>query len=392
MAVSGVASISTKLLHDLCALPTAAFLEDAVYAYIDRWVARRAGVSMRRDKFGNRLIALRGSDAKAPRLVLVAHTDHPAFVAGQTSSDGTLTCEFRGGVTAAKCRGARVRFYTNCGQVVANVRDTIITRDPAVRSTTIGDDRLKAATFRPSRMVAPGTIGMFDEGPPREKGAFFHSAACDDLAGVASALAALDRMRRKRARSTLAVLLTRAEEVGFVGALAAVKAGKLLKRNDRIISIETSSVQPHAPQGNGVIVRVGDRISVFNSALSYFLAQRAESLAKSLRGFAWQRALMPGGACEGTVFDAFGHIAAAVCVPLGNYHNMDRQRGRTGPEFIGINDWRSMVALFEDAAQNLHEFDGTHKALRARLEQRFQSHRHLFRDPAAPLERKLDDM
>lgn len=382
MASSGVASISTKLLHDLCGLPTAAFLEDAVYAHIDRWAERRAGLSVRGDKFGNRLITLRGTDSKAPRLVLVAHTDHPAFVAGQTSRDGTLTCEFRGGVTAANCRGAKVRLYTKSGEVVAKVRDTIITRDPAVRSTTIGDDRLKAATFRPSRPIAPGTIGMFDEGPPRENRSFFYSAACDDLAGVASALTALERLRRKRPKSTLAILLTRAEEVGFVGAIAAVKDGKLLKRNDRIISIETSSVQPFAPQGKGVIVRVGDRISVFNSALSYFLAQRAESLAKSLRGFAWQRALMPGGACEGTVFDAFGYIAAAVCVPLGNYHNMDRQHGRTAPEFISINDWRSMVVLFEDAARNLHEFDGSHKALRARLEQRFENHRHLFSDPA----------
>ncbi len=384
--------VYTKLLHELCALPTAAFLEDAVYAHVERWTARRRNLSLRRDRFGNRLIELRGTDPKAPRLVLVAHTDHPAFVARETADDGTLTCEFRGGVTAANCRRARVRFYTADGELVVPVRDVIITRDPAVRSTTIGDDRLKAATFRPRRPIVSGTIGMFDEGPPRERNGVFHSAACDDLAGVASALEALDQLRRKPPKATVAVLLTRAEEVGFVGAIAAAKEGKLLKKTDRVISIETSSVQPYAPQGGGVIIRVGDRISIFNSALTYYLVERAEARAKAGEGFAWQRALMPGGACEGTVFDAFGYIAAAVCVPLGNYHNMDRPRGRTGPEFINLIDWRSMVELFVEAARHLHAFDGTHEALQKRLDQRFETHEHLFRNPADALERRVDDM
>lgn len=378
--------ISTKLLHEMCALPTAAFLEDAVYAWLERWLSRRPELTLRQDGFGNRLIQLRGTEARAPRLVLVAHTDHPAFVAGQTGADGTLTAEFRGGVTAANCRGARVRFFTPAGEVTATVRDVVVTGDPSVRSTTIGDDRLKAATFRPKQPVPRGAIGMFDEGPPREKNDVFYSAACDDLAGGAAALTALETLRRKPPRSSVAVLLTRAEEVGFVGAIAAVKDGKLLRKSDRIISIETSSVQPFAPQGKGVIVRIGDRISVFHSAFSYYLAQRGEALARAGKGFAFQRALMPGGACEGTVFDAFGYIAGAVCVALGNYHNMDRPRGRTGPEFISVNDWQSMVALFIDAARHLHEFGGTHAALQAKLVERFRSHEHLFRDPAGRLE------
>src|SRR5688572_25170490 len=372
--------ISTKLLHDMCAIPTAAFLEDAVYAWVDRWVSRRREVSILKDRFGNRLLTLKGTDARAPRLVLVAHTDHPAFVARETRPDGTLPCEFRGGVFAANCRGAKVRFFAPEGETVA-----------AVREVTAGEnDRLKTATFRPKRDVPAGTIGMFDEGTPREKAGVFQSRACDDLAGCASALTALELLRRNPPPSTMAVLLTRAEEVGFVGAIAAVKDGKLLRKSDRIISIETSSVQPFAPQGNGVIVRIGDRISVFNSAFSYYLVERGEALAKAGKGFALQRALMPGGACEGTVFDAFGYIAGAVCVALGNYHNMDRQRGRTGPEFISVNDWRSMVALFVDAARHLHEFNGTHAALRQRLDERFRKHQHLFSDPIAPLEKTGD--
>ena len=49
-----VSAIPTKLLHELCALPTAAFLEDAVYEHIERWVAKRRELSLRRDRYGNR--------------------------------------------------------------------------------------------------------------------------------------------------------------------------------------------------------------------------------------------------------------------------------------------------------------------------------------------------
>lgn len=367
-------AVSAKLLHDLCALPTAAFLEDAVYAYVERWAARRPGLSLKTDRFGNRLLVLPGTDAKAARLVLVAHTDHPAFVAGATRG-GTLSADFRGGVTAGNCTRAKVRFFTPDGEVVATVKDV-----------TAGErDRLTAATFRPKRAVPAGAIGMFDEGLPRERDGTFYASACDDLAGCASALAALDLLRRKPPATTVAVLLTRAEEVGFVGAIAAVKGGRLLRKSDRIVSIETSAEQPVAVRGKGVVLRVGDYTSVFHSGLSYFLARCAEALAKSKKGFAYQRALMPGGTCEGTVFDAFGHIAAAVCVPLGNYHNMDRARGRTGPEFISTSDWRNMVELFVDVARHLHEFDGTHAALRRQLDERLEKHRHLFTQATSAL-------
>ena len=45
---------------------------------------------------------------------------------------------------------------------------------------------------------------------------------------------------------------------------------------------------------------------------------------------------MPGGTCEATVYDAYGYTAAAVCIPLGNYHNMDRGKKKIGPEYIDV--------------------------------------------------------
>src|SRR4030095_7886025 len=139
---------------------------------------------------------------------------------------------------------------------------------------------------------------------------------------------------------------------------------KLLRKTDRLIAIETSAMQPYAPQGAGVIIRVGDKTSIFNSALTYFLTQQADALAKKDKTFRYQRALMPGGTCEATVYDAFGYTAAAVCIPLGNYHNMHRARGKIGPEYIDIGDWKNMVKLFVHVARVGHTFDLSNGSLK----------------------------
>src|SRR2546423_440803 len=111
------------------------------------------------------------------------------------------------------------------------------------------------------------------------------------------------------------------EEEGFIGAVAASIEPRLLKKSDRLVAIECSAAQPYAPIGGGAIIRVGDRTSIFNSALTYFLTQQAETLVKEDSSFKYQRQLMPGGTCEATVYDGYGFNAASRCVALGNYQN-----------------------------------------------------------------------
>src|SRR5437763_1575800 len=73
--------------------------------------------------------------------------------------------------------------------------------------------------------------------------------------------------------------------------------------------------------GKGVIVRVGDRTSIFDSEAMRFLAEVAAGLKGKRNGFQYQRGLMGGGTCEATAYQEFGLQTAAVCVSLGNYHN-----------------------------------------------------------------------
>jgi endoglucanase len=359
--------MSEKLLKELSAIPTAPFVEQRVIAWVLAWAKKRRKIKVSRDRFGNILLELAGKPAK-PRTVMVAHMDHPGFIADQMIDRKTLQARFYGFVSAKFFVGSTVRFFNASSEVRGKI--TKVQTDPAGRP--IG------ATLSVSGPVEAGAPGMWDQGGPRIVGKRFVCRVCDDIAGVASALATMDALLRVKLTNPVAVLLTRAEEQGFVGAIAAAIDGKLLRKTDRIISIECSAQQPYAQQGNGVIVRTGDYTSIFNSAYTRFLHQRAQAIAKSDKTFKYQRALMPGGTCEATVFDAWEYTAAAVCVPLGNYHNQNTTTGKIGPEYVDLRDWHQMVALLSDVSRNGHLFTGKHTELVEQLTKRFKAHEKLF--------------
>src|SRR5437879_12415229 len=108
--------------------------------------------------------------------------------------------------------------------------------------------------------------------------------------------------------------------------------------------------------GKGVILRVGDRTSVFNSDGMRFLHSVASGLKRKRRGFQFQRALMSGGTCEATAYQEFGFQTAAVCVALGNYHNCG-ERGRIAAEFVSCADACGMDDLLVEAANQMRDFD-----------------------------------
>jgi hypothetical protein len=54
---------------------------------------------------------------------------------------------------------------------------------------------------------------------------------------------------------------------------------------------------------------------------------------------AFQRCLMPGGACEATAFQLYEYRSAALCIALGNFHNCTPD-GRIDSEFIDLRDLR----------------------------------------------------
>ncbi len=359
-----------EFLQRFTSIPTAPFREHLVMHAVDTFARSYRAIQVSRDEFGNTLLLRRGREkSKKPRLIFVAHLDHPGFVAEEMIGTNQLKADFRGGVMASFVMGARVKFFDAGREIDAKVIDV----------TSDADGRADFATLRVSEPVGPDAIGMFDVGEARIAKNRLHCRCCDDLAGAAAALVMLDGLASKPPKHDVGVLLTRGEEQGFIGAMASVLYPKLLRTTDRIISIECSAEQPVALQGNGVVLRVGDRTSIFDSSFSRFIFNSADALQKRDKTFKYQRALMPGGTCEATVFDAWGYTSAAICVPLGNYHNMDKPRERIAAEHVHLDDWNNMVRLFLEISRTIDRFDGTHAELKGRLMKRFEAYRHHFK-------------
>jgi len=164
----------------------------------------------------------------------------------------------------------------------------------------------------------------------------------------------LIQLKRNPRRVNALGILSRAEELGFHGALACANSGRL-PRNGVLVSLETSRELPGAKMGAGVIIRVGDKSSVFDSDATRFLTEVAGGLAAKKKGFQFQRALMSGGTCEATAYQEFGYRSAAVCVALGNYHNCG-PKNAIRSEFINIDDALGMVELLTAAARRMGSY------------------------------------
>jgi len=193
-----------------------------------------------------------------------------------------------------------------------------------------------------------------------------YGRACDDLVGVAAILAVMSELKRKRARVNVIGVISRAEEVGFRGALA-VTDTKLLPKDSLVVSLETSRELPGVKMGDGVIMRVGDKTSIFDTKAMRFLAEVGVELKSRKKGFQFQRGLMSGGTCEATAYQEFGLQTGAVCVALGNYHNCAKNN-RIAPEYVSLSDACGMADLLVAAAQAMPRY----KKLIGRLPKRLE--------------------
>lgn len=344
--------------------------------HLIRACRRLKDVHTRYDPHGNLLAWYRRSPQGVTPLAFVAHTDHPGFVALDALDHRTLRAAFRGGVKPEYFADARVRFWSGGAWVKGQILE--ISKATSVTDVPGWTFRVEEVLVRVAKPAAPKAPGIWDLPDPILKGDLVRARCCDDLAGVAALLTLLQRLSRKRARAEVYCLFTRAEEVGFVGAVAAARS-RTLPRRLPVISIETSSAFPHAPVGAGPILRVGDRAAVFSPALIAFCERVAKSLAGRRKDFVYQRKLMDGGTCEAVPFLAYGYQAAGICLALGNYHNMDQRRRKIASESISLSDWRGMVDWFEALVLDTGDRDEEMRPMRERLESRFAQHEPLLR-------------
>ena len=394
-----------RWLLEVTQIPTVAGREQGVVEWVRAWVALRPELEVRADSAGNLVIqpcSLWGR-AGAP-VFITAHLDHPAFVVERIIGPCTLELAFRGGVMDAYFENARVRIHcagthSQPGRAVGATLTGTGTGAGGLAGGTSAAPLFKTylADLDSRADARIGDIATW-ELPPAEidSAGLVHTHACDDLAALAAALAAYDVLlglvRAGSPKDVLDVrlLFTRAEEIGFIGAIAACKLGTM-PAGSRVIALENSRSFEDSPIGGGPIVRVGDRMSIFTPRLTAACAKRAEQIAnrpaqplatrtaadiEKTAAMRWQRKLMSGGACEATVYCAYGYEATCLCLALGNYHNMadlaavqagtfNRAAGREGGggppraarEFISLADFHGLVNLLVAIGQELPEAD-----------------------------------
>jgi len=207
---------------------------------------------------------------------------------------------------------------------------------------------------------------MWDLPAFRVRDGKLHAAAIDDVLSVAVVLATLTEMAGRKMRTRVWGAFTRAEEVGFHGAIELAEAQRI-PRGALVVSVEMSRERPWARIGNGPVVRVGDRMTTFDAGATFFLQEVARSLRERDSAFQAQRCLMDGGSCEATAFAVFGYRVGGLCLPLGNYHNIGRG-GKVSAGYVSVRDSDRLVQLTVEAACHWPNFREIGVRLQARVE------------------------
>jgi len=301
------------IIRPILECPTAPTFEAAVRAEIWNQLTKIQGLKVEIDRFGN-LIAWLGPHLAHSRYTFVAHMDHPGWQLKPAR-------QFLGGVPEALQHKGEVRDF--------------------------------------------GDFGMWDLPAFRLDGTRLRSRACDDLIGCTAIIATLKTLAETHCSQAVGAVFTRAEEVGFIGAIHLAKSGKL-GCETVVVSLETSAERPPAKIGEGPIIRVGDRTSIFDPITTDWFVQVAEK--QEIR---FQRCLMPGGTCEATAFQLYGYRSAALCIALGNYHNCTPD-DRIDMEFIDLDDLEGLVRLCVAIGSTEGAADQARENLRKRLEARLE--------------------
>jgi len=317
MAVPTLTSILKRILKQ----PTAPFHEYFVRAEIEALLKDCPNVTLKRDKFGNLIATYKcGKRKTTPSWVLGAHMDHPAFV---------------------RKPGGKKDEWEFLGGVAKPVLDDGIKR--GLRKVHKGGN---IATWNFPVVIEDGRV---------------EATACDDLIGCTSIVATFWELAKLNLETTVYAVFTRAEEIGWLGAWH-VGENWPFGKDALFLSLETSRPVNGAEFGDGPVVRVGDRLSVFDAEAVEILMRTA-----SEQGIRVQRCLLDRGACEASAMQALGHRSAGISLCLGNYHNTSEDNV-LAPEYVMLDDVKGLVTLLKALVATKHR--GIERPLHARVAMR----------------------
>ena len=350
-----------EILERLCLQPTVSYHEWRVAREIST-ILRGYGVDFRQDRWGNVIAEINGDESKPP-LVFVAHMDHPGFEAIEAlevnEDEELIVAEPRGGLgSRAYDLGTGVRIVARDGTTMYGTIESHgllrqIGSGRFARTDRVMIQPDTGFTGRKASDLTYPAVAVLDLESFSVDGEFIRARQLDDLAGCAAILASLIAIKKDGSNTRpIKGLFTRAEEVGLVGAALAA-ADEVAGKDALIVSAETSLKSHNARQGNGVIIRVGDRMTTFDHSAEAVLHAATHRISEhgSVDDFKVQRALMGAGGCEASAFKAHGYRVTGTSFPLGAWHNTEDD-GSIVPEYIHLDDFNSGVVLITEAMRD----------------------------------------
>ena len=351
----------SALLTALLSQPTAPFRETHVIGLVTRTL-ETAGIPFFEDPVGNLIVGADSRQAYLQRVkqastepvrVFIAHMDHPGFHGMRWLAPNRLKIKWHGGSPVKHLSGARLWLATDAG-MIAEGRLSRPALNKGKWAIDTAEVVIPVAALPNKRPTARGLYGGFEfRSPVWRGGRRLYTRAADDLAGVFAILntaMTLFKGKTRAARPPFLGLLTRGEEVGFVGAVGHFELGWLQQHRRPLIcvSLEASRTLPGAVIGKGPVVRLGDRRTVFDADGLKVLGDLAGKVLKGKH----QRRIMDGGSCEATAATAYGFPSIGMSLPLGNYHNQGfeggpdcKAPGGPAPEFVSVDDIEGELKL-----------------------------------------------
>ena len=350
------------ILAGLAKNPAVPFHEWGVAEHILGILATLDGVKYGRDEFGNIIarytapsIAALPDDEREPPIAFVAHMDHPGYeivrpadALDDESGGKNYIVQALGGVPVASMTKPTPAFVLmpDGARIPAEIHPYNV--EPSDKEERLVGVRVESDAELP--LPAPVVFDLPDFGI---EGDTIRMRAADDLAGCGAILAALERLVADKAEADFIAVFTRAEEGGLFGARLMAEAGTL-PENTLVVSVETSSIIPGVEQGEGPVIRTGDRVYTFDADAEQVFSAALQSLRAKDSGFKAQRQLMSGGGCEATAFAVFGYTVTGLAFPLGNWHNatstIPDPDGGVDSEYISVSDYLGGVALMAESS------------------------------------------
>lgn len=313
---------------------TAPFEELPTRDALHRWLSELK-LTFEVDAYGNTLVRVRRGMPRRP-VAFIAHLDHPGLRVQSVGPSGVV-CVGEGGQPLKSLKGAKVVFPRVKAGAASGVVASLKTKEED------GRVRLDTAVVKLGAKSATPEVGdyaVLDLPAFAKVNNRIKARVCDDLVGCVAVVATLVTLAKGTAPVDVIGVFTRAEAVGFIGALS-LAIDYRIPRESFVVSIECSATMGDIELGKGPVVRIGDRNGPLDPRAAATVLGAAKVLAE--KKFDYQTGIMSAGTCEATPFLAFGYAAAGIAVPLANYHN----QGAKGVacEEVDLRDLEGAVKL-----------------------------------------------